>query len=68
MQDTIRNILSENTGQTYDKIARDTDRDFYLTSQQAVEYSLVDEILGSKSDTSDDSGEEKKDSSEEKKD
>jgi ATP-dependent Clp protease protease subunit len=68
LQDTIRNILSENTGQTYDKIARDTDRDFYLTSQQAVEYSLVDEILGSKSDTSDDSGEEKKDSSEEKKD
>jgi len=66
LQDTIRNILSENTGQTYDKIARDTDRDFYLTSQQAVEYSLVDEILGSKSDTSDDSGEEKKDSSEEK--
>ena len=37
---------SENTGQTYDKIARDTDRDYYLTAEQAVEYSLVDEILG----------------------
>ena len=46
LQDTIRNLLSQNTGQTYDKIARDTDRDFYLTAEQAVEYSLVDEILG----------------------
>ncbi len=47
LQDKIRNILSENTGQTYDKIARDTDRDYYLTAEQAVEYHLVDEILGS---------------------
>ncbi|MCH7842227.1 MAG: ATP-dependent Clp protease proteolytic subunit [Chloroflexi bacterium] len=48
LQDKIRTILSENTGQTYDKIARDTDRDYYLTAEQAVEYSLVDEILSSK--------------------
>ena len=48
LQDKIRSILAENTGQTYDKIARDTDRDFYLTAEQAVEYSLVDEILGAK--------------------
>jgi len=48
LQDTIRTLLVTNTGQTYDKIARDTDRDFYLTAEQAVEYSLVDEILGSK--------------------
>ena len=47
LQDKIRSILAENTGQTYDKIARDTDRDFYLTAEQGVEYSLVDEILGS---------------------
>ncbi len=49
LQDKIRTILSENTGQTYDKIARDTDRDFYLTSEQGLEYSLVDEILGATS-------------------
>ncbi|HCP24626.1 MAG: ATP-dependent Clp protease proteolytic subunit [SAR202 cluster bacterium] len=48
LQDKIRTMLSENTGQTYDKIARDTDRDYYLTAEQAVEYSLVDEILGPK--------------------
>ena len=46
LQDKIRTILSQDTGQTYDKIARDTDRDFYLDAEQAVEYSLVDEILG----------------------
>lgn len=48
LQDKIRTILAENTGQTYDKIARDTDRDYYLTAEQAVEYALVDEILSSK--------------------
>jgi|TARA_B100001146_G_C16070114_1_gene386072 ATP-dependent Clp protease protease subunit len=45
LQDKIRTLLSTNTGQEYDKIARDTDRDFYLTAEQAMEYGLVDEIL-----------------------
>ena len=52
LQDKIRTLLAENTGQTYDKIARDTDRDFYLSAEQAVEYSLVDEILGAKTEDS----------------
>ena len=55
LQDKIRTMLSANTGQTYDKIARDTDRDYYLSAEQAVEYSLVDEILGSKKNEEDDS-------------
>lgn len=46
LQDKLRNILSDNTGQSYEKIAQDSDRDFYLTPEQAVEYGLVDEILG----------------------
>ena len=61
LQDKIRTILSHNTGQAYDKIARDTDRDFYLTAEQAVEYGLVDEILGgsgSASANGSDSGEQ----------
>ena len=45
MQDIIRNILSQQTGQPYDKIARDTDRDYYLSADQAQEYGLVDEVL-----------------------
>ena len=45
LQDVIRNILVKHTGQSMEKITHDTDRDFYLNSQQAVEYGLVDEIL-----------------------
>lgn len=45
LQETIRTILVKSTGQTMEKIARDTDRDFYLNPQQAIEYGLVDEIL-----------------------
>ena len=47
MQDKIRTILATHTGQTYEKIARDTDRDYYLAAEDAKEYGLVDEILGS---------------------
>ena len=46
LQDKIRTLLSNDTGCDYDKIVRDTDRDFYLTAQGAVEYGIVDEILG----------------------
>jgi ATP-dependent Clp protease protease subunit len=45
LQDLIRGILVEKTGQTLEKIVHDTDRDFYLNPQQAVEYGLIDEIL-----------------------
>ena len=45
IQDIMRNILVQHTGQTLEKIVHDTDRDFYLDPQQAVEYGLVDEIL-----------------------
>ncbi|MCL0060764.1 ATP-dependent Clp protease proteolytic subunit [Dehalococcoidia bacterium] len=45
MQDKIRNILAKHTGQPYEKIAQDSDRDFYLSSEQSLEYGLVDEIL-----------------------
>ena len=44
-QELIRSILVKHTGQTMEKITHDTDRDFYLNPQQAVEYGLVDEIL-----------------------
>jgi len=46
IQDIIRGILVDHTGQSLDKIVHDTDRDFYLNPQQAVEYGIVDEILG----------------------
>lgn len=47
LQDKIRQIISQHTGQPYDKVARDTDRDYYLTAEQSLEYGLIDEILKS---------------------
>ena len=44
-QDTIKDILVRHTGQSMEKITHDTDRDFYLSPQQAVEYGIVDEVL-----------------------
>src|SRR5512136_2231856 len=40
-QDVIRSILVKHTGQTLDKIARDTDRDFFMNSQSAIEYGII---------------------------
>jgi ATP-dependent Clp protease protease subunit len=45
MQDLLRDIIAKHTGQDRDRITHDTDRDFYLSAQQAVEYGLVDEVL-----------------------
>ncbi len=45
LQDTLRGILVDTTDQPYDTIARDTDRDRFMTADQAVEYGLIDEVL-----------------------
>ena len=45
VQEIIRGILATQTGQPIEKVARDTDRDYYLTADQAKEYGLVDEVL-----------------------
>jgi ATP-dependent Clp protease protease subunit len=47
LQDKMRQIISKHSGQPYDKIARDTDRDYYLTANQAQEYGLIDKVLSS---------------------
>ena len=44
-RDTLNRILAENTGKTVEEIARDTDRDNFMTAQQALEYGLVDKVL-----------------------
>ena len=45
LQDVIRSILAKHTGQTFEKIAHDTDRDFYMNAEAAMEYGVIDEIL-----------------------
>ena len=52
-QDKIRQIISAQSGQSYEQVAKDTDRDFYLTAQEAVEYGLVDEVLTREQTTAD---------------
>lgn len=41
----LNEILADHTGQTLETIERDTERDFYLNAQQAVEYGLVDQVM-----------------------
>ncbi len=41
----LNDILSERTGQPYDVIAKDTERDNFMTAQQALEYGLIDKII-----------------------
>jgi ATP-dependent Clp protease, protease subunit len=45
IKDRINQILAKHTGQPNAKIERDTDRDFYMTSAEAKEYGLIDEII-----------------------
>jgi ATP-dependent Clp protease protease subunit len=44
-QDVIKDIIVKHTGQPLEKVTHDTDRDFYLSAEQAVEYGIVDEVL-----------------------
>ena len=41
----LNQILSENTGQPYEKIAADTERDNYMTAQEAAAYGLIDSVI-----------------------
>ncbi len=41
----LNTILAEKTGQPYDIIARDTERDNFMTAQQALEYGLIDKVI-----------------------
>lgn len=48
IRDEMNGILAHHTGQSKEKIAQDTDRDNYMTSQQAKEYGLIDEVVSRK--------------------
>ena len=44
-REVLNMILAHHTGQPIERIAKDTDRDFYMTAEQAKQYGLVDDIL-----------------------
>lgn len=45
IRDELNSILANATGQSMDKIQKDTDRDFYMTASQAIEYGIADKIV-----------------------
>ena len=45
LRERLNTVLSEATGQPVDKIARDTDRDNFMSSEQAKEYGLIDQVI-----------------------
>ncbi len=47
---SLHEILAKHTGQSIERIMQDSDRNYYLTAPQAVEYGLVDEVLGNEED------------------
>ncbi len=51
-QQLIRELLSRDTGQSIDRIAKDFDRDLFMTPEQAQEYGIIDEVLSREKPTS----------------
>ena len=45
MTDILNEVLANHTGQKIEKIAEDTQRDFYFSSQEAMEYGIIDEVM-----------------------
>jgi len=48
IKEKLNNILAKHTGQPLEKIEKDTDRDFYLSADEAKEYGLIDEVIKQK--------------------
>ncbi len=51
MRDLLNHMLAADTGQPIEKVARDTDRDFVMTAEEAVNYGIVDEVITSREST-----------------
>src|ERR1044071_7811815 len=45
LRERLNKLMAEHTGQSVEKIARDVERDFFMSSEQAKDYGLIDQIL-----------------------
>ena len=45
LKDELYNIISEHSGQPFDKVERDSDRDYWMTAEEAKEYGMIDQVL-----------------------
>ncbi|MCY4387912.1 MAG: ATP-dependent Clp endopeptidase proteolytic subunit ClpP [Desulfurellaceae bacterium] len=59
IREELNNILVKHTGQTLKKIEKDTDRDMFMTSKQALDYGVIDEVVSSRKKDTDEEGEQK---------
>ena len=48
IKDKLNRILAKHTGQPLEKVEKDTDRDFYLSAEEAKEYGIIDEVIKTK--------------------
>lgn len=53
LRERLNRIMSENTGKSLKDISRDTDRDYFMTAEEAKKYGLVDEVLIQRPESSD---------------
>lgn len=44
-REKLNKIIAENTGQPLEKVEKDTDRDYYMSSEEAVEYGIIDKVI-----------------------
>jgi ATP-dependent Clp protease protease subunit len=49
-RDTLNRILADHTGQDIQKIAEDTERDFFMSAKEAMEYGIVDKVVADRSE------------------
>lgn len=50
MRDKVNYILAKHTGQPLERIEKDTDRDFFMTAEQAKEYGIIDEVISARAE------------------
>ena len=50
IKEKLNRLMAQHTGQDYDTVARDTDRDNFLSATEAKEYGLIDQVLTNRSD------------------
>ena len=59
-RDVLNQVLANHTGQSVERVAQDTDRDFYMTAAEAKEYGIVDDILSKPPSQDEDDDEDEK--------
>ncbi len=52
MKEALNKILADRTGQPLERIQKDTDRDYFMTAQEAKEYGIIDEVISHPKETS----------------